>query len=88
MAIIPGLVSILLFSFKEFFLYCCYIYQFKYIYDYIFIFIFRGTPQQRRSRYDRNSGHRASFDLLQAELESLVETLSGEYNTTIHIISY
>jgi hypothetical protein len=37
----------------------------------------RMTASQRRSRFDRSAGHRPSFDLLQAELESIVETLSG-----------
>jgi hypothetical protein len=35
------------------------------------------ASSQRRTRYDRSSGHRPSFDLLQGELETLVETLSG-----------
>lgn len=39
---------------------------------------YRGTPHQRRSRSDRSSSFRSSFDLLQAELESIVETLSGK----------
>lgn len=34
-------------------------------------------PQPRRSRFERTSGHRPSFDMLQGELETLVETLSG-----------
>jgi hypothetical protein len=33
--------------------------------------------QQRRSRFSRLADYRASFDVLQSELESIVETLSG-----------
>jgi hypothetical protein len=36
----------------------------------------RSTPQQRRNRFGRD--HRSAFDLLQAELEAIVETLSGK----------
>ena len=42
----------------------------------------RMSAAQRRNRFDRTGGHRASFDILQAELESFVETLSGTAATT------